>query len=73
MKAPIQIKKHNRKFHRRAWEQYSIEELGQWVHLFAKRSHHRTDMNKRDKDLADARNYWRMIGAHLDELEEKAK
>jgi hypothetical protein len=50
-----------------AWKQYSIEELGQWVHLFVKRASHRTNGEKRDKDLYDAQNYLLMIQEHINQ------
>lgn len=71
MNTPEEIKSHERDYKPDAWKSYSIEELGCFVHLLAKRSEHRSDFTKKAKDLEDARNYWRMIGSHLDELESK--
>lgn len=59
---------HESKFKPQAWEAYSLQELGQWVHLFAKRSEHRVDANKKAKDLEDAQNYLDMMQARLDAL-----
>ena len=51
-----------------AWEAYTFAELGQWVHLFAKRSEHRNPGEKKEKDLRDAQNYLDMMQAKLNEL-----
>lgn len=42
-------------------EEYSNEELRQWVHLLRKRAGHRTNEEKRAKDLYDADNYERVL------------
>ncbi len=70
MNTPEGIKQHEASYKPNAWEEYTIQELGTWVHLLAKRSRHRASDKKR-KDLADARNYLAMIGSHLDALEGK--
>lgn len=54
-----------------AWEAYTLAELGQWVHLFAKRAEHRDNPEKRAKDLYDARNYLEMMRGKLDAQEGK--
>ncbi len=54
-----------------AWRDFTIEELGQLVHLLVKRAHHRSSQAECLKDLEDARNYWRMIGSRIDFLEKK--
>lgn len=51
-----------------AWQEYSLAELGQWVHLYAKRAEHRATREARDRDLQDAQNYLSMMQARLDEL-----
>lgn len=51
-----------------AWDAYTMAELGQWVHLFAKRAEHRDNPEKRAKDLTDAQNYLDMMQAKLDAL-----
>jgi hypothetical protein len=51
-----------------AWESYTIEELGQWVALLAKRSSHRSNEAKRLKDLEDAQNYLDMMQAKINSL-----
>ena len=68
MNTPESIIPHAPKYNDRAWEQYSLQELGNWVHLFAKRATHRTDADKRAKDLTDAQNYLDMMQAHLNDL-----
>lgn len=54
-----------------AWEQYTLAELGQWVHLLAMRAGHRKKPKKRAKDLYDAHNYLAMMAAKLASLEDK--
>jgi hypothetical protein len=55
-----------------AWQQYTIDELGHWVHLFVKRAGHRSCPDKRAKDLKDARAYWLMMGEIMDSIENHA-
>lgn len=69
VETPVALKEHESKYANKAWMQYSLQELGNWVHLLATRAGHRTNVEKKKKDLHDARNYWRMMGAHLDALE----
>lgn len=71
MKTPNEIKKHASDYKSKAWEQYTISELGQWVHLLAKRSQHRSTKEKRDKDLYDAENYLEMMKAYLNDLKNR--
>lgn len=66
---PDSLKPHQSKYHEGAWKEYTLAELGQWVHLLAKRASHRKNAEKRAKDFDDARNYYAMMGAHLDALE----
>jgi hypothetical protein len=66
---PAAIAPHDRSYKDRAWADYSIEELGMWVHLLVKRAQMRSDPDKARKDLYDARNYAAMIQAHLDEAD----
>lgn len=61
---------HQPDYKAKAWEMYSLAELGQWVHLLAKRAEHRQNKEKRDKDLYDAQNYLTMMQAKLDELKQ---
>lgn len=72
MKPPESITGHAPKYNDRAWEQYTLQELGNWVHLLAKRSTHRADSEKRAKDLTDAQNYLDMMQAHINHLREQA-
>lgn len=69
MNTPTQIDQHASKYNNNAWQDYSVQELGQWVHLLTKRASMRADNEKKKKDLVDARNYWLMIGSHLESLE----
>jgi hypothetical protein len=70
METPKSIVEHNKDYKDNAWQQYTIEELGNWVHLLAKRATHRTDIAKRFKDLTDAQNYLNMIQEHLNSLKQ---
>ena len=69
MNTPDSILPHQPDYQQAAWQQYTIDELGHWVHLLAKRALHRAHQAKRVKDLYDARNYLAMIVAHLDAIE----
>lgn len=73
-KTPEAIKPLSASWKNGAWLDYTVMELGWWVHLYAKRAQHRAaeQPEKRAKDLRDARNYWHMMGAHLDALEANA-
>jgi hypothetical protein len=62
------IKKHESDYKARAWDQYTLAELGNWVHLLATRATHRDNPEKRAKDLYDAQNYLDMMQSKLDEL-----
>lgn len=68
IKAPDSIAQDEPKYKANAWQQYELDELGAWVHLLCKRSKHRTDRQKREKDLRDASNYLGMMAAHVDHL-----
>jgi hypothetical protein len=65
---PAELAPHQGDYKSQAWANYTLQELGSFVHLLAKRSQHRTDKAKAKKDLYDARNYLRMMEAHLDHL-----
>lgn len=69
-KTPESIEHHQCDYNPKAWEAYTLTELGMWVHLFAKRSTHRSNTEKRDKDLHDAQNYLNMMQSKLDKLKE---
>lgn len=49
-----------------AWKEYTLHELAMWVRLLSKRSGHRTDKAKADKDKKDADNYKAMFLARTD-------
>jgi len=68
---PESIKPHADDYKDRSWTYYSMEELGQWVALLCKRSSHRTNLEKRKKDLHDARNYLSMLCAQVTALEDQ--
>ena len=71
MNEPKGIQSHAADYKPQAWEQYTLAELGWWVHLFATRAGHRDNPEKRAKDLYDARNYLAMMAAKLDAIEGK--
>jgi len=57
----MRYEEHTEKYAADVWQEYSIEELGQWAALLYKRSKMRTDKDARRKDLSDALNYAEMI------------
>lgn len=65
---PFGIEMHQADYKEGAWEQYSLQELGEWVHLLAKRAEHRDNHQKASKDIHDAKNYLEMMGAKLKEV-----
>jgi hypothetical protein len=52
-----------------AWKEYSVQELGNFIHLLVKRASMRDNAEKRSKDLYDAHNYLTMIEMHLQSAE----
>lgn len=72
---PKEIEVHQPEYLSQAWAAYTLQELGSWVHLFAKRAQHRSAaaIDKRKKDLYDARNYLAMMTAHLDALDAETR
>lgn len=62
---PAGCEEHQSKYRDSSWMEYSLFELGWWVHLFTLRSGHRTDAAKREKDLVDAQNYLDMMQSIL--------
>jgi len=65
---PEALKLHEQDYNPAAWEQYTFQELGNFVHLLAKRATHRANPDKRAKDLYDAENYLSMMKSKLDAL-----
>jgi len=57
MKMPEGLREHQKDYREGAWREYTAEELQWWVRLLTKRAGHRTNPEKRDKDLHDAANY----------------
>lgn len=55
------IEQHQPDYKPNAYEAYSFQELGNFVHLLAKRATHRCVSAKAAKDLEDARNYLAMM------------
>lgn len=70
METPESIRDRQLDYKDKAWEQYTPQELGNWVHLFLKRSQHRVDKEKAVKDITDAQNYLNMLQAHVDAARE---
>ena len=71
MKVPESLEPHKDDYKNRAWENYSMQELGNWVHLLMKRSSHRSNPVKKRKDLYDAQNYLDMMQKKLDHEHDK--
>jgi hypothetical protein len=67
---PPSLSPHAAKYKDGVWQLYKMYELGNWVHLLAKRAEHRKDPVKRIKDLTDAQNYLDMMQAKLDQLKQ---
>lgn len=63
----MSIEKHKEDYKEDAWKNYTITELGNWVHLLCKRAEHRDNNEKAKKDLYDANNYLWMIEQKLKE------
>ena len=63
------IEKHQEDYRPNVWQNYSLQELGEWVHLFMKRAGHRSNPEKAAKDIYDARNYLSMMVMIIDEEE----
>ena len=70
METPKSIEHHQVDYKEGIWQQYSLLELGSWVHLFCKRAYHRIKREKIEKDLHDAQAYLDMMQAHIDEAKE---
>lgn len=70
MKTPESITQHEPKYKANVWQDYTLQELGNWVHLFTKRAGHRSDPEKKAKDLADARDYHAMMLSHIEAAEQ---
>lgn len=60
-KTPSSCIEHQPKYKDGIWKEYTLMELGFWVHLFSKLAEHRTDVEKARKDLTDAQNYLDMM------------
>jgi hypothetical protein len=56
---------HQSKFKVKSWKNYSDEELEWWIKLLRKRAEHRSDEEKRNKDLKDASNYALMLNESM--------
>ena len=66
METPQNIKTHQKDYKNKSWQDYTLQELGTWVHLLVKRSKHRDNPEKKAKDLYDAKNYLDMMQSHID-------
>ena len=62
-KMPEGLKKHQKDYREGAWNEYTDEELRWWVHLLTMRAGHRSNPEKRDRDLYDASNYQSILDA----------
>jgi len=72
-KTPESIEHHQADYKDKIWQQYSLQELGMWVHLFVKRAFHRNNTEKATKDLHDAQNYLNMMQSYIDAAKEELK
>lgn len=64
----MSIEKHQEDYKPNAWQNYTLGELAMWVHLLRKRAEHRTNEEKKAKDLYDADNYLWMLKEKMKEL-----
>lgn len=67
-KMPEGLAAHQSDYREGAWNEYTMFELGMWVHVLTTRAAHRTDPEKKAKDLYDAQNYLSVMQAKLDSL-----
>jgi len=67
METPQSILKNEPDYKPKAWQEYSLQELGNWVHLLVKRSRMPSNNTKRFKDLGDAQEYLNMMQAHIND------
>jgi len=58
-----ELEKHEKDYKKDAWQTYSEVELQWWVSLLRKRASHRSNPEKKAKDLYDADNYQKMLDA----------
>ena len=67
METPQSIVKDEANYITAAWQDYTLDELGHWVHLLARRAEMRAPgaIEKARKDLTDAQAYLDMAQAHL--------
>ena len=65
------LDQHQKDYKLDAWKAYTLQELGNFVHLFHKRSTHRNDIKKIKKDLHDAKNYLWMMEQELKNTTDK--
>lgn len=65
---PKSLDEHRGDYKDKAWEAYTFDELGHWIHLLTKRAEHRARTDKKEKDLTDAQNYLDIMQAKLNEL-----
>lgn len=61
------ISEHQKDYKEGAWKNYTLGELGMWYDLLTKRAGHRTNQEKKEKDLYDAGNYLWMLKEKLKE------
>jgi hypothetical protein len=71
MKTPESIKHMSQEYKSHAWEDYTPSELGDWVSLLLKRSSHRANKEKAQKDLLDAQNYLNMLQEYVNDSKNK--
>jgi hypothetical protein len=69
METPANIQPHQSKYQPDAWQEYTLLELGSWVHCLAQRAAHRRERAQRTNDLEEAQNYLDMMRARLNALQ----
>lgn len=65
------LAKNEANYNPEAWKNYSLAELCGWVENLTKRSTHRSNEEKKSKDLTDAQNYLDMIKNDVDNFIQK--
>lgn len=70
---PTSILEHENDFIPGKWKDYTLTELGNWVHLFVKRARHRVGREKAKKDLKSAQCYLDIMQAHIDAANKLAR
>jgi len=60
------IAEHEKDYKPMIWENWTLQEMGNAVHFYAKRAGMRSNKEKAEKDLHDAQNYLELMKKKLD-------